>query len=112
MRTNDFYLRAAMHKKKTKKKQQTKKKKKPSERSERVSFFDASQLFLTAYYLFIIMQLLANTEFHTYGDSLILLCASCSAHKNHVIGRISARTFRGHAIVFQSMDQVKRYDSL
>ena len=37
MRTNDFYLRAAMHKKKTKKKQQTKKKK-TSERSERVSF--------------------------------------------------------------------------
>ena len=34
---NDFYLRAAMHKKKTKKKQQTKKKK-TSERSERVSF--------------------------------------------------------------------------
>ena len=105
---NDFYLRAAMHKKKQKKTTNEEKKNQVSA----VSFFDASQLFLTAYYLFIIMQLLANTEFHTYGDSLILLCASCSAHKNHVIGRISARTFRGHAIIFQSMDQVKRYDSL
>ena len=46
---NDFYLRAAMHKKKTKKKTTNEEKKKPSERSERVSFFDASQLFLTAY---------------------------------------------------------------
>ena len=39
MRTNDFYLWAAMHKKKQKtKKQQQTKKKKTSERSERVSF--------------------------------------------------------------------------
>ena len=35
-----------------------------------------------------------------YGDSLVLHCASCTAHKNHAIRRISARAFREHGIVF------------
>ena len=46
------------------------------------------------------------------GDSSVLHCAYCNAHKNHVIRRISARAFREHGIVFHKIDQVKRYDCL
>ena len=37
---------------------------------------------------------------------------SSTVHNNQVIRRISARAFREHGIVFHSIDQVKRYDSL
>ena len=46
------------------------------------------------------------------GDYSVLHCASCTAHKNNVIGRISARAFRERGVAFQSMDQVKRSDGL
>ena len=39
-------------------------------------------------------------------------CTSCTAHKNHVIWGMSARAPREHGIVFQYMDQAKRYDGL
>ena len=42
----------------------------------------------------------------------ILYCASCTAHRNRVIRRISARAFREDGIVFQSIDEVNRYEVL
>lgn len=50
--------------------------------------------------------------FLTQGDSSVLHGASCDAHNNHVIRLISARTFREHVIVFQSMSEVKKDDGL
>ena len=37
----------------------------------------------------------------TQGDSSVLLCASCTALKKHVIRRLSARAFQERDIVFQ-----------
>ena len=42
----------------------------------------------------------------------ILYCASCTAHRNRVIRRISACAFREDGIVFQSIDEVNRYEVL
>ena len=45
-------------------------------------------------------------------DSSVLHWESCTAHKNHVIGRISALVFREHGVAFQQMDQAKSYGDL
>ena len=46
------------------------------------------------------------------SDSSVLHGASSAARKNHLIRLVSARAFREHGIISQSMDQVKRYDGL
>ena len=46
------------------------------------------------------------------GYSSVLHCTSHIAHKNHIIREMSMGTVREHGIVFQSMDQVKRYNGL
>ena len=46
------------------------------------------------------------------GYSSVLHCKSRNAPKNKVIGGMSMGAFQEHGIIFQSMDQVKRYNGL
>ena len=73
MRTNDSIHELQCIKKTKQNKKQKQLKRQVSAANEWV--FDASQLFSTAYYLFIKMQLSVKTDFYIYEDPLILLCA-------------------------------------
>ena len=61
---------------------------------------------------YFVITVLLRYYYGISGAYSVLHCASCTAHKNNVIGRISARVFRERGIAFQSMDQVKRWDGL